>query len=113
MDVRSNGGRVRLHLAEADSGAPVLLLHGWPQHWWCWRWVIEQLRDQYRLLVPDLRVPGPVHDLSQHARKQLAHQSWLRHATSPGVGSAARPAAPAPARPAARPGRSAGRWWPG
>jgi pimeloyl-ACP methyl ester carboxylesterase len=55
MDVSSNGGRVRLHLAEAGSGVPVLLLHGWPQHWWCWRRVIEQLRGQYRLLVPDLR----------------------------------------------------------
>jgi pimeloyl-ACP methyl ester carboxylesterase len=32
----------------------VLLLHGWPQHWWCWRRVVKQLRD-YRLLIPDLR----------------------------------------------------------
>jgi pimeloyl-ACP methyl ester carboxylesterase len=32
----------------------VLLLHGWPQHWWCWRRVVKQLRD-YRLLIPNLR----------------------------------------------------------
>ena len=37
------------------SGPPVLLLHGWPQHWWCWRRVIERLHSHYRLLVPDLR----------------------------------------------------------
>ena len=55
MDVRSKGERVRLHIAEVGDGAPVLLLHGWPQHWWCWRSVIEQLRGSYRLLVPDLR----------------------------------------------------------
>jgi len=55
LDVPSGGGRVRLHVAEAGSGAPVLLLHGWPQHWWCWRRVIERLGDRYRLLVPDLR----------------------------------------------------------
>ena len=55
MDVRSNGRRVRLHIAEVGDGAPVLLLHGWPQHWWCWRRVMEELRGRYRLLVPDLR----------------------------------------------------------
>jgi pimeloyl-ACP methyl ester carboxylesterase len=55
LDVPSGAGRVRLHLAEAGAGTPVLLLHGWPQHWWCWRGVIERLRDRYRLLAPDLR----------------------------------------------------------
>jgi pimeloyl-ACP methyl ester carboxylesterase len=53
--VPSDGGRIRLHLAEAGAGAPVLLLHGWPQHWWCWRMVIGRLAGHYRLLVPDLR----------------------------------------------------------
>ena len=55
LDVPSPGGRVRLHVAEAGAGAPVLLLHGWPQHWWCWRRVIGRLDSHYRLLVPDLR----------------------------------------------------------
>jgi pimeloyl-ACP methyl ester carboxylesterase len=74
MDVPSDGGRVRLHLAEAGSGVPVLLLHGWPQHWWCWRRVIERLRGQYRLLVPDLRgfgwseAPGTGYSATAFAR---------------------------------------------
>jgi pimeloyl-ACP methyl ester carboxylesterase len=55
LDVPCPGGRVRLHVAEAGAGTPVLLLHGWPQHWWCWRMVIERLHSHYRLLVPDLR----------------------------------------------------------
>jgi pimeloyl-ACP methyl ester carboxylesterase len=55
QDVPSSGGRVRLHVAEAGAGTPVVLLHGWPQHWWCWRKVIERLHSHYRLLVPDLR----------------------------------------------------------
>jgi pimeloyl-ACP methyl ester carboxylesterase len=55
LDVPSGCGRVRLHVAQAGAGTPVLLLHGWPQHWWCWRRVIERLRNHYRLLVPDLR----------------------------------------------------------
>jgi pimeloyl-ACP methyl ester carboxylesterase len=55
IDIRSAAGPVRLHLAAAGSGTPVLLLHGWPQHWWCWRRVVKQLSGQYRLLIPDLR----------------------------------------------------------
>jgi pimeloyl-ACP methyl ester carboxylesterase len=48
---------VRVHLAESGppDGPPVLLLHGWPQHWWEWRRVIPLLNDRYRLLIPDLR----------------------------------------------------------
>jgi pimeloyl-ACP methyl ester carboxylesterase len=55
IDVRSDSGPVRLHMAAIGSGTPVLLLHGWPQHWWCWRRVVRQLSGHYRLLVPDLR----------------------------------------------------------
>jgi pimeloyl-ACP methyl ester carboxylesterase len=25
---------LRFHVAEAGSGDPVVLVHGWPQHWW-------------------------------------------------------------------------------
>jgi pimeloyl-ACP methyl ester carboxylesterase len=46
---------VRLHLAEAGTGPPLLLLHGWPQHWWCWRRLIPRLAQSYRVLAPDLR----------------------------------------------------------
>src|SRR6185295_10585153 len=50
---------LRVHLAEAgptDSAKPpILLLHGWPQHWYMWRRVIGALRDERRLLAPDLR----------------------------------------------------------
>ena len=48
-------GAVKLHVAEAGSGPPLLLLHGWPQHWWCWREVLPKLAEQYRVIVPDLR----------------------------------------------------------
>lgn len=52
-DVEVNG--VRMHVAEAGDGPPLLLLHGWPQHWWCWRLVIPRLAHRHRLIVPDLR----------------------------------------------------------
>ena len=48
-------GDVRLHVAEAGEGPPLLLLHGWPQNWWCWRDLIGPLARTHRVLVPDLR----------------------------------------------------------
>jgi pimeloyl-ACP methyl ester carboxylesterase len=49
---------LRVHLAEAGRGEPVLLLHGVPQHWWEWRKVIPGLAERYRVIVPDLRGAG-------------------------------------------------------
>jgi pimeloyl-ACP methyl ester carboxylesterase len=46
---------VRLHLAEAGDGPPLVLVHGWPQHWWCWRHVMPQLARTHGVLAPDLR----------------------------------------------------------
>jgi pimeloyl-ACP methyl ester carboxylesterase len=28
-----NANSVNLHLAESGNGEPLLMLHGWPQHW--------------------------------------------------------------------------------
>ena len=47
--------RLRMHIAEAGEGDPVLLLHGWPQHWYAWRKVIPLLGDSHRVIAPDLR----------------------------------------------------------
>jgi len=46
---------VRLHVAEAGGGDPVLLLHSFPQHWYAWRHVVPLLAGQYRLICPDWR----------------------------------------------------------
>jgi pimeloyl-ACP methyl ester carboxylesterase len=48
-------GRVRLHVAEAGAGPPLLLLHGWPQHWWSWRELIPRFAEDHRVIAPDLR----------------------------------------------------------
>jgi pimeloyl-ACP methyl ester carboxylesterase len=48
-------GEVTLHVAEAGEGSPVLLLHGWPQHWYAWRKVAPALAANYRVICPDLR----------------------------------------------------------
>ena len=52
---------VLLHVAFAgpEGGEPVVLLHGWPQHWWIWRGVIPPLVEAgYRCICPDLRGHG-------------------------------------------------------
>ena len=48
---------MRLHVAEAgDEGSDVVVLqHGWPQHWWEWRYLIPALSDRYHVICPDLR----------------------------------------------------------
>jgi pimeloyl-ACP methyl ester carboxylesterase len=48
----------RMHYAEAGSGEPVILQHGWPQHWYAWRAQIPVLAKQYRVIAPDLRGYG-------------------------------------------------------
>jgi pimeloyl-ACP methyl ester carboxylesterase len=49
---------IRIHYAEAGEGAPLVLLHGWPQHWWMWRDWIGPLAERFRVIVPDLRGHG-------------------------------------------------------
>jgi pimeloyl-ACP methyl ester carboxylesterase len=51
-------GELDVHVAEAGQGEPLVLLHGWPQHWYCWHRVVPLLSDRYRLVMPDLRGHG-------------------------------------------------------
>jgi pimeloyl-ACP methyl ester carboxylesterase len=78
--LEANG--VRIHVAEAgpgdSTGRPILLLHGWPQHWYMWRRVIASLGDEHRLIAPDLRgsgwseAPGHGYDGETFAADQVA-----------------------------------------
>lgn len=47
---------IEFHLAEAGSGEPLVLLHGWPQHWYMWRHQIPAFAERYRVIGIDL--PG-------------------------------------------------------
>ncbi|MFZ1412538.1 MAG: alpha/beta hydrolase [Micropruina sp.] len=49
---------LRVHVAEAGAGEPLILLHGFPEHWWGWRKVIPALAEHYHLVAPDLRGAG-------------------------------------------------------
>lgn len=47
---------VRLHYVEAGEGPLVVLLHGFPEHWYAWRKQIPALAEAgYRAVVPDMR----------------------------------------------------------
>jgi epoxide hydrolase 4 len=50
--------QVALHVVQAgpEDGPPVILLHGFPEPWFCWRHQIGPLADAgYRVLAPDQR----------------------------------------------------------
>jgi pimeloyl-ACP methyl ester carboxylesterase len=51
---------IRLHVAEGgpQDAPPILLLHGWPQHWWMWREILVELAREHRVIAPDLRGLG-------------------------------------------------------
>ena len=51
-------GGLRVHVAEAGEGPPIVLQHGWPENWWAWREVIGPLAQSNRVICPDLRGLG-------------------------------------------------------
>lgn len=54
--VNANG--IRQHIVEAGEGPPVILLHGFPETGYAWRFQIPVLAERYRVIVPDLRGYG-------------------------------------------------------
>lgn len=54
--LHANG--IRHHLLEAGEGAPVVLLHGFPETSFAWRFQFPALVERYRVIAPDLRGYG-------------------------------------------------------
>jgi epoxide hydrolase 4 len=51
--------RLRLHYVEKGEGPLVVLLHGFPEMWWSWRYQIDALVSAgYRVVAPDQRGYG-------------------------------------------------------
>ena len=48
----------RIHYLTAGQGAPLVLLHGWPQTCHAWRKVVPALARRFRVIAPDLRGLG-------------------------------------------------------
>ena len=57
QQIETNG--IRMHVAEAGSGFPVLLCHGFPELWYSWRHQMKALADAgFRAIAPDQRGYG-------------------------------------------------------
>ncbi|MGD9935297.1 MAG: alpha/beta fold hydrolase [Dehalococcoidia bacterium] len=55
--VDTNG--IRMHVAEAGEGFPVVMCHGWPELWYSWRHQIPFLAaNGFRAIAPDMRGYG-------------------------------------------------------
>lgn len=68
---------VRMHYVTAGDGYPVVLLHGWPQTWYEWRHIIDQLAPHYRVIAPDLRGLGDTScTASGYDKKTIANDVW-------------------------------------
>ncbi len=48
-------GGLQVHVAEAGTGEPLVMYHGWPQNWWMWRKQIPLFAKYFRVIVPDIR----------------------------------------------------------
>jgi pimeloyl-ACP methyl ester carboxylesterase len=51
--IESNG--VKLHTIIIGKGEPLFLLHGFPDFWYGWKNVISELKDRFKLIIPDMR----------------------------------------------------------
>ena len=54
--VETNGIRLSVH--RGGAGAPLILLHGYPQNHRCWSKVAPRLAEHFDVIVPDLRGYG-------------------------------------------------------
>ena len=70
-------GDVQLHYVTLGEGEPVVLLHGWPQSWYAWRYIMPELAKTYRVIAPDLRGLGDSsRPLEGYDKKTIAHDMW-------------------------------------
>lgn len=56
-DVLANG--IKHHLRTiGNASSSMVLLHGWPQTSYCWRYLLDALADSFHMVAPDLRGIG-------------------------------------------------------
>ena len=71
-------GDVTLSVHRAGRGAPLILLHGYPQNHHCWEKVAPQLAEHFDVIIPDLRgygdsdAPPDNADHSTYSKRQMA-----------------------------------------
>jgi len=53
--IKINDISLHVILAGPEDAEPLILLHGFPDFWYGWKNIIEGLKDDFRLIVPDLK----------------------------------------------------------
>ncbi|WP_374496828.1 alpha/beta hydrolase [Vogesella indigofera] len=53
-----DGPEVRLHAVIGGDGPPLLLLAGWPQNWFAWRYLMLPLAERFTVIAADPRGVG-------------------------------------------------------
>jgi pimeloyl-ACP methyl ester carboxylesterase len=51
-------GDLRLHVVTGGDGPPLLLVHGWPETWYAWRFLLPALARDFTVIAPDQRGIG-------------------------------------------------------
>ena len=51
--IETNG--IKLHAVIVGEGKPIILLHGFPDFWYGWRKVLIGLKEDFKLIAPDMR----------------------------------------------------------
>src|ERR1041384_2460286 len=71
--VRTNGQRIRLHIA-GSSGPLVVMCHGFPESWYSWRHQISALAGAgYHAVAPDMRRYGQAEAPAEIGAYPLLH----------------------------------------
>ena len=51
-------GELRQHAVIGGEGPPLLLLHGWPENWYAWRYLMPELARDFTVIAVDQRGIG-------------------------------------------------------
>ena len=84
---RANG--IRQFYLEAGAGPPVILLHGFPETSFAWRFQIPALARHYRVIAPDLRGYGETDKPSKGYDKRTMANDVVELLETLGVGRVA------------------------
>jgi len=85
-------GDVRLHAVIGGDGPPLLLVHGWPETWYAWRFIMPALAKDYTVIAVDQRgaglsdKPDTGYDTGQGAADLIGLMDALGHDTFAIVG---------------------------